>query len=75
MAFWYKNSNGMGFVPEDGEAEIIEDWELEDVSPGTYESVSDVVTARWSNYRQCLAGAIQNGAVALLPGRLSFLLC
>ncbi|HPY85686.1 MAG TPA: hypothetical protein PLS20_11720, partial [Ruminococcus flavefaciens] len=65
MAFWYKNSNGMGFVPEDGEAEIIEDWELEDVSPGTYESVSDVVTARWSNYRQCLAGAIQNGAVAL----------
>ena len=25
MAFWYKNSNGMGFIPEDGEAEIIED--------------------------------------------------
>lgn len=65
MAFWYKNSNGMGFVPEDGEAEIIEDWELEDVSPGTYESVSDIVTVRWDDYRQCLSEAIRNRAVAL----------
>lgn len=65
MAFWYRNSNGLGFIPEDDEAEIIEDWELEDVSPGTYESISDMVTARWSGYRQCLADAIRNGTVSV----------
>lgn len=65
MAFWYKNSNGMGCIPEDSEAEIIEDWELEDVSPGTYESVSDMVTARWSDYFQALADALRTGMVSV----------
>lgn len=65
MAFWYRNANGLGFIPEDDEAEIIEDWELEDVSPGTYASISDMVTARWNDYQQCLADAIRTGTVSV----------
>ena len=40
MAFWYKNSDGLGISPENSEVDIVEDWELEDVGPGTYETVS-----------------------------------
>ena len=65
MAFWFMNSNGMGFTPEDDETEIIEDWELDDLGPGTYESVSDMVAARWNDYRHCLAETIRDGEVEL----------
>ena len=47
MAFWYRNSNGLGISPENNESEIVEDYELEDISPGTYETVSEMVIARW----------------------------
>lgn len=65
MAFWYKNSNGIGFSPEDEEYEIIEDRELEDISPGTYESISDMVSERWNDYCYCLGDAIRTGAVSV----------
>lgn len=77
MAFWYKNFDGLGISPDNSEAEIIEDWELEDVTPGTYETVSELVTARWDDYRRILAKAIESGAVSaemnrgMLSGRAS----
>lgn len=35
MAFWYKNSDGLGISPENSEVDIVEDWELEDVARQT----------------------------------------
>ena len=65
MAFWYKNSDGLGISPENGEVDIVEDWELKDVAPGTYETVSEMVAARWDDYRRTLAKAIESGVVSV----------
>ena len=64
MAFWYRNSNGLGISPENNESEIVEDYELEDISPGTYETVSEMVIARWGDYQRHLANAIRTGTVS-----------
>ncbi len=65
MAFWYKNSDGLGISPENSEVDIVEDWELEDVGPGTYETVSEMVAARWDDYRRTLSKAIESGVVSV----------
>ena len=63
MAFWTKTD--CFDAPNDEGVSILEDWEVETLSPGTYEYVSDMVTSRWEGYKYQLGKAIGSGEVVL----------